>query len=1063
MPRASSVRAKISSCALAALFVLLLHATAPPAAAASFELISRAEPVPDSFGNSYVLDLSADGRYVVFASDAPNLAPGQVDAATSETRGSWDLFLRDRVAGTTTLITHAAGSPQRAAGNSEQLVYARISADGRYVAFLSPAPGLILGLPGGGGFSNNAFLWDRVTGSTVLISHAAGRPDVQANGLSTDVAISADGGAVVFASTANDLVLGQAGPPAGSQLLNLFLYQRATGSVTLITHLGNSPPTSANGSSFLPRISADGGLVAFSSEATDLIQGVFDENKEPDVFLYDAAAGTLSLVSHAAGFPLLTANRGSRIGDFTPDGRWIAFSSRATNLIPGQIHGSSDPEDPDAFLYDRLSGETLLVSHTTASPRTGGGLGDSLGGTSLLAVSADGRYTAFTSSAPDLVVGQVSVDGRANLFLHDRIADRTALVTHAPGSATTTVHDAGLFIGGLTPLSLSADGRFLAFASYASDLVAGQVDGVQTQDVFLYDRDSGALSLASHADDSPVTAGNGPSTLSQLSADGRVVVFQSDADNLLGEGGDGQVDPNRFSDLFVYERSTGAVAPLAPRDPDVPLATPYGPSSAAGLSADGRIVLFLSKAAGLVPGQIDVPYRPDLNGQTASTDVFLRDRQTGETTLLSRSDASPATAVGGLHPVLSADGGFAAFLRLGNAPSLFLYDRAADSLTLINHQPGQPAQREGLVAYEPAISAGGRFVAYSCNFCSLVPHQQRGRPNEATPDVFLYDRATNTTVLVSHRANASAIPGNRESSHPRISADGRFVVFLSQAGNLVPGQPRLPVQENVFVFDRKGGALTLVSHAAGSRSQPADAPSDSAGISADGRWIFFRSAATDLVRSQSDSNETSDVFLYDQVTGRTVLVSHASGSPVTAGNAESAVPGPAKPENLQFPEAPISISNDGRWLVYPSGATDLAAGADANGGTDVFLYDRVTGRNTLVSRAAGSPAAADQPSTSPRISADGRRIAFLSPATDLLPGQTGAGRLVYLILQDRASGARTRIARVHPNAPVNDMGFLSFFPRLSGDGRQIAFTTDASGLVPGDLNATWDVYLFSFL
>jgi Tol biopolymer transport system component len=154
-----------------ALILALLAGTAAGARAGTVELISKADPVPDAFGDSGVLSsLSADGRYIVFLSDALNLVPGQVDDNLS-----YDVFLHDQVAGTTTLVTHAAGSPARA-GHPGDFVFsrdARISADGRYIAFTSPAADLI---PGGTDTNraSDVFLYDQVTGTTTLVSHVAG-------------------------------------------------------------------------------------------------------------------------------------------------------------------------------------------------------------------------------------------------------------------------------------------------------------------------------------------------------------------------------------------------------------------------------------------------------------------------------------------------------------------------------------------------------------------------------------------------------------------------------------------------------------------------------------------------------------------------------------------------------------------------------------------------------------------------------------------------------------------------------------------------------------------------
>jgi Tol biopolymer transport system component len=979
-----------------ALGLLLMTALTGGASAGQMELISGAYHRPTYDASASLPALSADGRYAVFASNAPNLAPGQID-----TNNAPDLFLRDRTEGTTTLITHASRSPLQAASYADfkARVEGRITADGRYVAFESPAVDLVPDRTGAG--LSNVYLWDRVNGTTTLVSHASDRPGKAADDASSLAGISADGD-VLFTSGAddlNDLVDGQAGRLAarGRPVTNLFLWHRSADTLTLISGRNGSPSIPGDGSSWQGAISPDGGFIAFLSKATDLIPGLTAAGRGANVFLYDRAAGTLSLISHASGSPLTAAGGAAGFVSLSADGRWIAFTSRGKNLIPGQT-GAADRRN--LFLYDRGSGETRLVSHRGGLPRTGAGAG------AWMAMSADGRAVAFTSAALDLVPGQVDANGREDLFVYDRESEGVSLVTHVPGSPATAA--AGR--GDVELRDLSADGRFLAFTS-SDRLVAGQIGPFRAGEtqVFLYDRVSRSTALASHSRESLTRASRGGSSYPLVSADGGIAVFQSPARDL----GDGASAPNGYDGLFVYDRSSGEVSPLAPPDPDLSSLTADGPSSMGEISADGRLVAFVSMAEGLTPGQIQ--------WRGPSWNVFLHDRATGETRLLSKPGAAwdKDRGLGGVSPVLSADGRYLAFVTLTSSvgvSGLLLLDltREEAPAVLVNHGPKNALRILG-GAREPAISADGRYLAYAC--------RRPERPENA--DVFLYDRVANASILVSHDAGS-----------PKLSADGRFVVFLSL--------------RRVFLFDRATAAVTLVSHAAASPARGANGPSGGAGISADGRWIAFRSAATDLVPGQIDRNGRTDLFLYDRITGRTALVSHAASSPVTAADGESALRDDA-----------VSISADGRWIVYLSAAIDLVAGQTGveEGSPGVFLYDRITGATSLVSHASGASAtAANRPPESPRISADGRRIAFLSAATDLVRGQTGEG-IVRLVLQDRTTGARTLVGRVRA-AGSAITAEVSFPPRMSADGRQVAFTTDAADLLPGDRNGTWDVYLY---
>ncbi|MFL6195664.1 MAG: TolB family protein [Thermoanaerobaculia bacterium] len=1002
----------------------LLALAAPGLAAGPFELISRVKTPPDSFGESGLLpSLSADGRYVAFISKSPNLVPGQSETDNQ----SWDTFLHDRVTGTTTLISHTSGSPSATssvgnnagAGNTAE---ARISADGRYVVFAASGSDVVPGVTDRN-FRTDVFLWDRVTGAATLISHAAGQPNVTGNETSSLALISADGNFVVFNSQATDLVSGH--PQPGS----VYLWQRRSRTLTRITRDDSSP----NHGSFPTGISSDGGFVLFEGNTTSLVPGATDANGEADVFLYQRATGAVTLVSRADGSPLRTANGFSGESTLSADGRWVAFISSGKDLIPGQTGNALK----DVYLFDRVTGQMRLVSHAADSPQTGVGGANSFGGPAL---SADGRYLVFVSEATNLVPGQVDTNFRPEVLLYDRVTGAISLVSHTPGSDVTAPSSD---TSGSGSPSLSADGRFVAFSSGAAQLVSGQFD-TPGLNVFLYDRTTRAVTLVSHADGSLTTGAGGVFNVPVISADGGVVAFDSTSSSLV-EGH----DLSGFRDLFAWRRSSSEITVLTSSDPSVPALSPNGPSSLGDMSADGRFVVFVSRTRGLVEGQITVPWTavlyPDLN-------VYLRDRTAGRTILLSRSPDSPVTAVGGSSPVISADGRFTALIMLGpgGTTQLALYDRNADALVAAaNHVPGSPGQISG-IPERPAISADGRFVAYECHLCSLVPGQQDNHPDQPNvTDVYLYDRETDTNVLVSHAAGSLAGTGDFYSRAPLISADGRFVAFYSQASNLIPGVN----SGEIYLFDRTANGLALVSHSAASPAVGAGGGINSS-ISADGRWILYRSGGTDLVPGQIDTEFTADLFLYDRLTGTNTLVSHASGSPVTAGNRD--VDGPST-----FAEGLASMSADGRWIVYLSNATNLAAGVtDANGLPDVFLYDRLSGVNTLISSAAGTPQTTPNNwAADPRISADGSRIAFLSPATNLLPGQAINPRSLNLIVQNRATGARTLVSRVRDVVNNTLLEYMSLFPRLSTDGRWVGLTT-ASPLVSGDFNADWDVYAF---
>lgn len=969
---------------------LMFHAAAG-ALAGQIELVSKASVLADSNGNSASASMSADGRFLLFQSDAPNLVPGQID-----TNLFYDVFLQDRLTGTTTLISHSAGSPLTASPSDGDylLLDSDISADGRYISYTSLGTKLV---PGVTDTKDNAdvFLYDRVTGTTTLISHAPGEPNVPSDGVSYGARISDDGNYVVFTQT------GPKSPAGFFKALFVYLYHRPSGTLTEIGR--KHTPSSTEFDLFFdyPEISADGQYVLFTSLATDLVPGQTDTNSSLDVFLYQRSTGSLSLVSRASGSTTRTADGASTLPGMSSDGRWIGFVSQGRNLVPGQVEAGNNQ---DVFLFDRVSGEMRLVSHTSASLKTAAG-------GHFFRINGDGRYVGFHSLANNLVPGQVDTNGQLDVFVYDRVSGATKLVSHTRNSRTSTTKDPVLSV---SP-NLTADGRYIVFQSLAVDLVPGQTDTPNTLDVFLYDQVFETTVLVSHTRGSSTTTGNEASFGNLVSADGRVILFDSFATNLA----EGQVDPHRFRDAFVYQRGSGEVASVSRRDPGSPNVAADGPSSVGDVSADGRFVIFRSRANDLVPGQIDKPYIDAGSGERTGTwDVFLLDRVTGKNLLVSRTAGSPVTSLGRnswFSPVFSADGQFAAFSLTGDRNELYLYDRLNGASSLVNQDPASPGQAAGFHR-EFNLSADGRYLAYTCDGCKVVPGL-----DPTQEQILLYDRVTRTHTLVSHASGSPTTGGDDDSENPLISADGRFVFFSSRASNLAASQLTAP-NWKVHLFDRTTGAVSLVG--------PANVYSALTAISADGRWIAFSSDASNLIPGQTGS--AIGLFLHDRVSGQTTLISHAASAATLTANGS---------------HGEASISADGRWVVFSSTSTDLVTGANDSADTyDAFLYDRISGLVTLLSQPDGSPGSAG---FSPRISADGNRIAFRANVPT--PG---------LYIYDRNTGKRTLAVQFAGISPFPfDQEVVSSNLRMSADGHQILFTS-ANPNVAGDFNGNWDVYLF---
>ena len=361
---------------------------------------------------------------------------------------------------------------------------------------------------------------------------------------------------------------------------------------------------------------------------------------------------------------------------------------------------------------------TFKITRVSTAANGVQGNGDS----SQASISADGRFVAFTSLASNLVPG----DTKGDVFVRD-------LQTGAITRVSTGANDRAL------DPSISADGRFVAFTSYASNLVPGDTNGVR--DVFVRDLQTGAITLVST--DVNGNLGNKDSFQGSISADGRFVTFTSEASNLAPG------DTNGDMDVFVRDLETGAVFPVSTEGKD-------GGSLTPSISADGRYVVFSSAASNLVPG-----------GTFGDTDVFVRDLQTGAIVRVSEAAS--------FDPSISADGRYVAF---ASSAGVLVWDQQTGAITPVS-TTANGDQGNG-TSMQASISPDGRFVVFASRASNLVPGDTNG-----ILDIFVRDLQTGAITRVSTAANGDQ--GNSESFDPSISADGRLVTFTSSASNLVPG------------------------------------------------------------------------------------------------------------------------------------------------------------------------------------------------------------------------------------------------------------------------------------
>jgi len=410
-------------------------------------------------------------------------------------------------------------------------------------------------------------------------------------------------------------------------------------------------------------------------------------------------------------------------------------------------------------------------------------------------LSANGRYVVFSSMATNLVAG---VSG-LQVYRHDRAAGVTALVsvskTGTPGMA-----------GGLAA-SVSADGRFVAFASPGNDLVNGDTNNAI--DIFLRDMVAGTTAMVSATQTgAPADLGaiaNSVAGKREISDDGRFVAFASTATNLVLTPNNGKAQ------VYVKDMLTGLVTRASV---DATNAAGDDTSSAPALSGNGRVVAFLSQAANFSP-----------LSTSHTTQLFARDLEAGTTILESVTTA------------------------------------------------GAPVLQQAVSA--AALSFDGRFMAFE----SRAQLDARDK-DIGTLDVFLRDRALHTTVLAS--LSSLAVAG-ADSRGPSISADGRWVGFQSLDDKLVTGDAN--GLQDVFVYDRTTEAVTLVSQ--NDAGQQVNAASSGASVSSDGRFVVLMSAASNLVMSPTSTGQ--QLYVRDLRSNEAPIVTLGADATLSEGAALSRV------------------------------------------------------------------------------------------------------------------------------------------------------------------------------
>lgn len=456
-----------------------------------------------------------------------------------------------------------------------------------------------------------------------------------------------------------------------------------------------------------------------------------------------AATGTLTRVSvDSVG---AEANNASKRPSISGDGRFVAFESDASNLVPNDTNASTD-----IFVKDRQTGEVTRVSVDSAGLQADQGSGGA-------AISSDGRFVAFVSDATNLVANDTN--GATDVFVRDRQLGTTLRV-----SVSSSGEQANAFSD--FPLAISSEGRYVVFNSDATNLVANDTNGVT--DVFLRDTQTGVTERVSIASDG--SQANNSSSSPSVSANGQLVTFTSNASNLVSS------DTNNASDVFVRDRTTGATTRVS-----VNTSGEQGDkaSHSPAISGDGRYVVFLSKASNFAPG----------TGDFSDKDfVYLRDRQTGQTSLVSvYSDEIIMTA--GLldQPTISSDGRYAAFSFYDKGENngilnIWVRDLQAGTSTQVNHGNAS--------SFGSSLSANGGIVAFWSSASNLVAGDANG-----AADIFAYEAQPNSDLT----------PPTVVSSDPSCGTSCTFPTPASVSFRVIFSEPVSGVTTDDFSLVSGGG------------------------------------------------------------------------------------------------------------------------------------------------------------------------------------------------------------------------------------------------------------------
>jgi TolB protein len=874
------------------------------------------------------------------------------------------------------------------------LYLAGSSADERFLLLRTDANNLARGIVD---FNqdDDYYVFDRSTGSYDLVSRSAEHPERAAVVPKDTVGmrpppvgfVSDDGRWVAFGSAARDMIAGAFYPAQWTNDHQVFLFDRASRSIRLVSHAWNSATVASSEGARLFAMSSDGRFVAFESLGANLTAAGL---RATEVYVFDRESGENRLITHQVGQPGSPALGKSSGRAMTPDGRFVSLTSWAMNLVPGQV---DSPFTNDAFLYDCKTGTMELLSRAA-------GTGSTAAGGDAAQLSSDGRFVTLTSYGVALGAGLEDGNGgdvhQSDCFLLDRQAGSVRLVSRSAVNPLRS-GDRRSLCG-----ELSHSGSRVFFTSSATDLVAGfgGTFAFASANAYVFDAGSGQVSLASHAAGSASESGDGSSAWAgsmPAALEGSYRILSSEASNLQV----GVVDTPFLSDsdFFLYDLLKG----------ESTLVSRLGSSLVAGGQVSGSA---LSTADGAILFGAHSPRDPAF--PLARHTQLYRFDLAQEDVRLELGTPLSGVSTDGLGTFAMLDRGGRYFGRRGRA----LDSVTGESLPIVHAagQPSVPANRDGELG---GASADGRYFSYTTGSTDVAPIAD----DNDNSDVYVYDRAAGAPRLVSHSVGRPAVASLFGSQHLWTSADGTRLFFHSSSPDVSPGYEG-PIQSNLYFYDLEAGVAELVSHRHDEPRAGTVGLGRLAAATPDALRLVYASQSGDLVPGFADNNDNnSNLFFYDRGTRQAALVDRRPGT----GNDGSS----KRAEQ-------VKMTADGSSVFFDSQADDLVPGQVAQPVTyKVFRWNRATGENELVVHESGKPAEPCKGSVYlADISPDGRWV-LLWGSCSLVAGDSNTTNDVYLV--DRIAGA-TFLVSHQPGAPGVSLGVDSRAGDLSDDARQVAYT-----------------------